>query len=130
ALAPAVVVSVRGRARGGARGIRQARARGIARGTDARDPGDRAVAVHAKGDGLMETAIGVVEMTIVVARMAFLVIGIGTAVGCALAWGVRTRRISPFSAVARVTRSVMDPLIGPVELRVIRAGGGGAAAPW
>lgn len=78
----------------------------------------------------METAIGVVEMTIVVARMAFLVIGVGTAVGSALAWGVRTRRISPFSAVARVTRSVMDPLIGPVELRVIRAGGGGAAAPW
>jgi YggT family protein len=78
----------------------------------------------------METIIRGLEMTIVVARTAFLIAGIGTAVGCALAWGVRTRRISPFGAVARVTRQVMDPLIGPVELRVIRAGGGGAAAPW
>jgi YggT family protein len=45
-------------------------------------------------------------------------------------WLVRTRRISPFSPVARFFRQRIDPLLEPVERRVIRAGGTPANAPW
>ena len=45
-------------------------------------------------------------------------------------WMVRTRRISPFSPVARFFRQRVDPLLEPVERRVIRAGGLPASAPW
>ncbi len=45
-------------------------------------------------------------------------------------WMVRTRRISPFSPVARFFRQRIDPLLEPVERRVIRAGGTPANAPW
>jgi YggT family protein len=49
---------------------------------------------------------------------------------CALDWAVRTRRISPFSGLARFTRRVADPIITPVERRIVRAGGTPASAPW
>jgi YggT family protein len=45
-------------------------------------------------------------------------------------WLVRTRRVSPFSGVARFFRRSVDPLMVPVERTVIRAGGQPAAAPW
>jgi YggT family protein len=45
-------------------------------------------------------------------------------------WLVRTRRLSPFGAVARFFRRVVDPMIVPVERRVVRAGGLPASAPW
>ena len=38
-------------------------------------------------------------------------------------WLVRTRRISPFSAFGRGLRSVTDPVLGPLERRVVRMGG-------
>lgn len=45
-------------------------------------------------------------------------------------WLVRTRRISPFSALARGLRSLSDPLMGPIESRVVRAGGNPINAGW
>lgn len=45
-------------------------------------------------------------------------------------WLVRTRRINPFNPVARFFRRVVDPVIAPVERRVVRAGGMPHAAPW
>ena len=45
-------------------------------------------------------------------------------------WLVRTRRINPFNPIARFFRKVVDPLIAPVERRVVRAGGMPHAAPW
>jgi YggT family protein len=45
-------------------------------------------------------------------------------------WMVRTRRINPFSPIARFFRQRIDPLLEPVERRVIRAGGLPANAPW
>jgi len=48
----------------------------------------------------------------------------------ALSYVVRTRRVSPFSTVARVTRDSIDPLFAPVERRVVRAGGRPSTAPW
>jgi YggT family protein len=45
-------------------------------------------------------------------------------------WLVRTRRISPFSGIARFCRRTVDPLMVPVERMVMRAGGQPASAPW
>jgi YggT family protein len=45
-------------------------------------------------------------------------------------WAVRTRRISPFSGIARFCRRVVDPLLVPVERTVIRVGGSPVSAPW
>ncbi|MEX2155491.1 MAG: YggT family protein [Gemmatimonadales bacterium] len=38
-------------------------------------------------------------------------------------WLVRTRRVSPFSALGRALRSATDPIIRPVERRLVRMGG-------
>jgi len=48
---------------------------------------------------------------------------------CILDWAVRTRKISPFNAIARFCRSTVDPLIAPIERKVVRAGGTPASAP-
>lgn len=51
------------------------------------------------------------------------------AVFALLDWLVRTRRISPFSPVARFVRDSIDPLFKPVERRIVRAGGNPVSAP-
>ena len=38
-------------------------------------------------------------------------------------WLVRTRRISPFSGLGRALRAITDPIITPVERRLVRMGG-------
>jgi YggT family protein len=45
-------------------------------------------------------------------------------------WAVRTRRLQPFGAVARFCRRFVDPLMLPVERRIVRAGGQPTSAPW
>jgi YggT family protein len=56
----------------------------------------------------------------------------GAAVLAALAalgsWFVRTRRISPFSSFGRGLRSLTDPVLRPVERRLVRMGGNPAHA--
>ena len=44
-------------------------------------------------------------------------------------WGVRSRRITPFGAWPRMVRRVSDPVILPLERRVVRAGGSPQNAP-
>jgi YggT family protein len=48
----------------------------------------------------------------------------------AVDWAVRTRRINPFSSVARFFRRAIDPMLAPIEARVVRAGGLPSQAPW
>lgn len=38
-------------------------------------------------------------------------------------WLVRTRRVSPFSALGRSLRSVTEPVMRPIERRIVRMGG-------
>jgi len=45
-------------------------------------------------------------------------------------WAVRTRRISPFSALGRGLRSATDPIVSPVERRLVRMGGNPVHAGW
>ena len=71
----------------------------------------------------LDTLLDILRVVVfVVAAAALVIFGID--------WLVRTRRISPFGAVARFFRRVVDPLIVPVERRVVRSGGLPASAPW
>ena len=45
-------------------------------------------------------------------------------------WAVRSRKLSPFSAWPRTVRRLSDPVLRPVEQRVIRAGGSPQTAPY
>src|SRR2546425_8723977 len=45
-------------------------------------------------------------------------------------WLVRTRRISPFGALGRTLRAASDPLIRPIEARLVRAGDNPVHAGW
>jgi len=44
-------------------------------------------------------------------------------------WAVRTRRINPFGAWPRAMRKISDPVLLPMERRVISAGGSPQSAP-
>jgi len=70
-----------------------------------------------------------VGVVIDVLRTVLLSIALVFGAICVLDWAVRTRKISPFNAIARFCRSTVDPLIVPIERRVVRAGGTPAAAP-
>ena len=71
----------------------------------------------------LDTLLDILRVVVfVVAAAALVIFGVD--------WLVRTRRISPFGAVARFFRRVVDPLIVPVERRVVRSGGLPASAPW
>jgi YggT family protein len=61
---------------------------------------------------------------------ALVVVAAVLAVVALVDWMVRTRRINPFNPIARFFRRAIDPLIAPMERRVVRAGGMPQAAPW
>lgn len=63
-------------------------------------------------------------------RFAIFAAAVVMAVVALVDWLVRTRRISPFSVIARFFRRSVDPLMVPVERMVMRAGGQPASAPW
>src|SRR5216117_3723004 len=45
-------------------------------------------------------------------------------------WLVRARRVSPFGALGRMLRAVSEPVIRPVEARLVRLGGNPVNAGW
>jgi YggT family protein len=65
-----------------------------------------------------------------VVRTVLLYGGIGVAAICAVDWAVRTRRINPFSRVARFFRGSIEPVMSPVERVIVRAGGVPSSAAW
>jgi YggT family protein len=77
----------------------------------------------------MEAFVSGADAVIQVLRMTLLSIAFVFGAICLLDWAVRTRKISPFNAIARFCRSTVDPFIAPIERRVVRAGGLPAAAP-
>src|SRR4051812_14670800 len=58
-----------------------------------------------------------------------LALGLLTGGVCLIDWAIRTRKISPFSAISRFFRRVVDPLFRPVEDRIVRVGGQPQNAP-
>ncbi len=73
----------------------------------------------AYGAATVQTAIRFIVLA-VVAVLAVLFL---------LDWAVRTRKVGPFSALARFCRSKVDPIVAPMERRVVRAGGLPSSAP-
>jgi YggT family protein len=67
-----------------------------------------------------------------VAVVRYVVFGLAVvaAIVATLDWLVRTRRLPPFGAIARFCRRVIDPLMLPIEQRIVRKGGQPQNAPW
>ena len=65
-----------------------------------------------------------------VLRVALFAAAVLLAIVALLDWLVRTRRINAFNPVARFRRRTVDPLLRPIEARVVRAGGMPTSAPW
>jgi YggT family protein len=63
-------------------------------------------------------------------RLALLVGGGVLITIAALDWGVRTRRINPFSGIARFMRGRVEPRLAGIERQVMRAGGHQSTTPW
>ena len=78
----------------------------------------------------MDTVLLDFSIVVHAVRICLFVLAVLAAFVALVDWLVRTRRISPFSGVARFFRKSVDPLMVPVERTVLRAGGQPAAAPW
>jgi YggT family protein len=78
----------------------------------------------------MDQALTGYAMFVVAVRYVVFALAVIAAVVAFVDWLVRTRRINPFSAIARFFRRFVDPLMAPVERRLLRAGGQPSAAPW
>lgn len=78
----------------------------------------------------MNDGLAAFDAGLAVLRTGFFGAAAALVVVCAVDWAVRTRRINPFSRVARFFRQTVDPVIMPVERRIVRAGGVPSTAPW
>jgi YggT family protein len=77
----------------------------------------------------MEAFATGIDVGVQVLKTVLLALAIVLGIICVMDWAVRTRKISPFNAVARFFRSSVDPFIAPIERKVLRAGGTPASAP-
>jgi YggT family protein len=75
------------------------------------------------------SALGALDMALGILRLAILALAVALALFCILDWLVRTRRLNLFGATARFTRGKIDPLLAPIERRVVSAGGNPVSAP-
>lgn len=78
----------------------------------------------------MGPVIEVLAIALAVIRPLVLGAAVFTGLGALATWAVQTKRISPFSGVARFTRKSVDPLFAPAERRLLLSGGQPAHAPW
>jgi len=74
--------------------------------------------------------LDIMDLVVQVVRSALFWGAAVLALVAAVDWMVRTRRVNPFGPVARFFRASVDPLLAPIERRVVRAGGMPASAPW
>ena len=65
-----------------------------------------------------------------VARYAVIAVFGVSLVAAFASWLVRSQRVSPFGALGRTLRAASEPLIRPVERRLVRAGGNPVHAGW
>jgi YggT family protein len=78
----------------------------------------------------VSTLLSAFDVVQLVARQVVLWLAAASAVVAGVDALVRTRRINPFNPVARFFRGTVDPLMAPVERRIVRAGGNPTSAPW
>jgi YggT family protein len=77
----------------------------------------------------MSSGLAVFDQILGAIRFALAVIAGIFAVFCLIDWLVRTRRVNLFGSLARFSRSKIDPVLEPIERKVVRAGGNPASAP-
>ncbi len=63
-------------------------------------------------------------------RYAVLAVAGAAALGAFAAMAVQSRAINPFGRTARAIRRLTDPLLTPIERRILRSGGNPQSAPW
>ena len=78
----------------------------------------------------MNEALVVLAVVSDTLRTLLLAGGIAFAGLATVDWAVRTRRINPFSGVARFMRNRVEPRLAGVERQVTRVGGHPASTPW
>lgn len=77
----------------------------------------------------MNDVVGGLRVVSEILRYALFGAAVVVGIVAAIDWAVRTRRINPFGTVARFVRRTVDPLMVPIERRVVRAGGRPSSAP-
>jgi YggT family protein len=77
----------------------------------------------------MTSGIALFDQLLGAIRFAFVVIAGIFAAFCVIDWMVRTRRVNHFGSLARFSRSKIDPILEPIERKVVGAGGNPASAP-
>jgi YggT family protein len=78
----------------------------------------------------MNSLISVLDQLVRFLRSAFVVVLIVAVALAILAWAARSRRLSQFSPLGRLSRRLVDPLLEPVDRMILRAGGTATATPW
>jgi YggT family protein len=78
----------------------------------------------------MNSVLAGFDVVLAFLRPALAALAGAVALVLAIDWLVRTRRLNPFGAIPRFFRSVVDPLLLPIERRVVRHGGLPSSAPW
>ena len=73
--------------------------------------------------GRYYSAVGVIRVVVFWIAVAFAVVAL-------VDWLVRTRKLNPFGPLARFFRRWVDPLMAPIEHRLVRSGKLPSAAPW
>jgi YggT family protein len=78
----------------------------------------------------MDQALSAYASFVQIVRHVLFWLALVVAIIALLDWLVRTRRVQPFGVIARFCRRYVDPLMRPVERRIVRSGGQPASAPW
>ena len=78
----------------------------------------------------MDQALVAYGVFLDVVRRVLFVAAVVAALIALVDWLVRTRRLNPFGPIARFCRRFVDPMMAPVERRILRAGGLPSSAPW
>lgn len=77
----------------------------------------------------MNSLVTALEATTAVLRIVAFGAAVVVGVVALVDWAVRTRRLNPFGSVGRFMRKNVDPLLVPIERRVVRSGGRPTSAP-
>jgi YggT family protein len=77
----------------------------------------------------MTAAAGLFDQILAAVRFVLAATAGIFAVFCIIDWMVRTRRVNLFGPLARFSRSRIDPVLEPIEKKILRAGGNPATAP-
>lgn len=77
----------------------------------------------------MSSGLVIFDQVLMAIRFVILVTAGLFAIFCLVDWLVRTRRVNLFGPLARFSRSRIDPVLEPIERKVVGAGGNPVSAP-